>query len=318
MSLTTIWQHYQSYGIGAAGVHAVTSFDYCYLTFLEVHAGRPDQALAAARKAADLSPGQLLPAAAATYLEQTIRNAATPGVYVAPEGFGAFIRGGGNVPLYQATSAALRRAYERYKPATLLDIGPGDGHALLPALTPAISRIDLVESAPILLEHLEQALHTRGRRYRAFDQPIQIFIQQAAETWDLVQATYSLQSIPPADLPAIFEWLHKYARRLLFIEFDVPEFGEQAGPERGAYVIERYEQGLAEYDDPHGIVAQGFLMPILFSSFASGAARSNYEVPAAIWRERLKHAGFTAITVTLLYDYWWAPAFLIEATGGTV
>ena len=76
-------------------------------------------------------------------------------VYSSPAAFEAFIRGGGNVPLYERVSAELAR---HYTPDTrsLLDIGCGDGHALFPALAQAhqplaLERQTLVEPASALL-----------------------------------------------------------------------------------------------------------------------------------------------------------------------
>lgn len=313
MLLTPIQQHARLHGLSAAMQAAATAHEYCYLAFLSWHAGDLERAVASARMAATCAPDRLLPVAAAAYLERAAHQA-TPGVYIDPEGFSNFIRGGGNLALYQATSAALHHLYEAYTPATLLDIGPGDGQALLPALTPAITQIDLVEPATALLATLEQRLRDQGVDYRVFNEPIQAFARRTHAHWAFTQATFSLQSLPPDDLPELLAWLQRSTDRVAMVEFDVPDFPDQAGPQRSAYLIERYERGLAEYGDPHGIVAQGFLMPILFSSFVSGAARTNYEVPATTWRTRLQQAGFGMVQVTPLNDYWWAPAVLIEGT----
>ena len=47
---------------------------------------------------------------------------------------------------------------------------------------------------------------------------------------------------------------------MLLAEFDVPVAGD-GGPAHLAYLAERYERGLAEYEG--SAVAQGFLMPVL-------------------------------------------------------
>ena len=56
------------------------------------------------------------------------------GPYDQPRAFEIFIRAGGNPPLYTAVSGALARLYEQLGVRCLLDIGVGDGMALLPAL----------------------------------------------------------------------------------------------------------------------------------------------------------------------------------------
>src|SRR5262245_34615049 len=74
--------------------------------------------------------GSALGQALSAYLE----TGAEGTVYDHPEAFQAFINGGGNVGLYEAVSAALARLYDRTRPRSLLDVGCGDGRALLPAL----------------------------------------------------------------------------------------------------------------------------------------------------------------------------------------
>ncbi len=82
-----------------------------------------------------------------------------------PRRFAAFIRGGGNVPLYRETSAALAGQYPE-APFDLLDIGAGDGLALLPALTPAVGEVTVAEPAAPLLGRCSAALSARGGRPR--------------------------------------------------------------------------------------------------------------------------------------------------------
>ena len=104
-----------------------------------------------------------------------------------------------NVPLYQAVSAALRDVYAEHSDAHLLDIGVGDGLALLPALTPNIHRVDLVEPSAALLVGVGEALETRGIPYHAFNGTIQAFAKGHSGPWDLAQATFSLHSLAPAE-----------------------------------------------------------------------------------------------------------------------
>src|SRR5438128_2099660 len=86
----------------------------------------------------------------ATALHHHAARAQDTQVYTSPAAFEAFIRGGGNVPLYERVSAELA---SHYTPDThsLLDIGCGDGHALFPALAAAhphtMQRLTLVEPA---------------------------------------------------------------------------------------------------------------------------------------------------------------------------
>ncbi len=265
-------------------------------------------ALAAAQSPSDLTM------AAAPYLAR-VAEGGSASVYVTGDAFTAFIRGGGNVPLYEHTSAALRAVYSAYAQFSLLDVGVGDGLALLPALTPAVQRLDLVEPSAALLAHTCAALDARGIAYQAHAVPIQAFAAPASTRWDLAQATFSLQSLPPADRTEALRWLRKHTDRLLIVEFDVPPATEQLDPIWVQHVLARYEVGLAEYAADGGLVAQGFLMPVLFGYFDRTAARTNYEQPITAWAADLRAAGFTTITQHAIYAYWWAPAVLLRAEG---
>jgi hypothetical protein len=313
MSIADLYQRYRAGGLAAAlAGSAEQAGDLFYRALLAF--GAPDVARAAglAEQAADRAPEMRVYRAAATYLA-TIATRGQQNVYLAPEAFGAFIRGGGNLPLYQATSAALRARYQEYATLSLLDIGVGDGLALLPALTDTVAQIDLVEPSAAMLEATTQQLQARGRPSRAFGGTLQEFASRAEGHWDVVQATFSLQSLAPGERAPMQAWLRAHAARLLIAEFDAPGFADMYAPERAEYVLAHYEQGLAEYAGDGGLVAQGFLMPVLFGYFDQTAARTNYEQPIAEWVSQLRAAGFETIVTEPLYNYWWAPAYLIDA-----
>lgn len=284
-----------------------------YHALLAFGAGERAEALRYAQAAAAGDPGSPLYAAAASYLARTLPGAEA-GVYSAPEAFAAFIRGGANRGLYAATSAALRAAQLQNGARSLLDIGVGDGLALLPALTDAIERVDLVEPSAALLTIASQQLMARSVPHQAFQGTLQEFVARADDRWDVAEATFSLQSIEPAERVPLLAWLRAHCGRLLIAEFDTPAFADMYAPERVRYVLERFGQGLAEYAGDGGLVAQGFLMPVMFGYFDRTAARTNYEHPLAEWQAQLQAAGFTQIAARQLYPYWWAPAFLLEAS----
>jgi hypothetical protein len=279
-------------------------------------------ALQLAQRVAQLEPANAVYAAAANYLERVMREGKA-NVYVAPEAFGAFIRGGGNVPLYANTSAALRRVYERYDSLSLLDIGVGDGLALLPALTPNIRHLDVLEPSLAMLNQTTAALNARGIDHRAINATVQQLMasslspwgrgQGDGAEWDIIQSTYALQSLRPEERPRVLAWLRAHAKRLLLVEFDAPDFADMYDPDRVRYFVEHYERGLAEYADDGGLVAQGFLMPVFFGGFDPGEARVNWEMPIAEWTRLLREAGFAEVRAELIYDYWWATAYLMDA-----
>lgn len=264
-----------------------------------------------AARAAEQAPASRVFREAARYLDR-VRQGGKRNVYVAPDAFAAFIRGGGNQRLYARTSAALRAAYDDHRAAALLDIGTGDGLALLPALTGRIASVTIVEPSAALLAASAPAVEARGVRCEAVCAAAQDLPRIAADRrWDLAQATFSLHCVPPADRPALWAALRRATGRLLIVEFDVPRLDPRS-PAYLHHVIERYERGLAEYDGDGGVVAQGFLLPVLCGYFDPTAAHSTYEQPIADWIAELAAAGYTALAHPL-DDYWWAPARLIDA-----
>ncbi|SEL59616.1 hypothetical protein SAMN05444354_10748 [Stigmatella aurantiaca] len=311
-----IWDQYRAEGLEAAARAApATPESFLYLALLAFADERYREATAFAEDAARAAPHALLPRSAATYLARVAREGKRD-VYVSAEGFAAFIRGGGNVPLYEQTSAALSRHYPGAS-FELLDIGVGDGRALLPALTPAVRRVTLVEPAVPLLERTTEALATRGVVFEAFAGGLQAFVAQPhvqPRRWEVAQATFSLQSLAPAERPALLGWLRAHCDALLIAEFDPPSMDEPLKPETVRHVLGRYQEGLAEYTGADfETVAQGFLMPVLFGYVDRSVTRTNFELPLAQWEALLREAGFTRVDRHRMYAYWWAPAWLLVA-----
>lgn len=314
MSLEQRWQIYQQAGyVAATATPPANALDAWYLAVLAF--GQQDWTAATtyAQYAAHEQPHNLVFRHAALYLA-SLSQRDKPNVYTMSDGFTAFIRGGGNIPLYAATSAALHRIYAQYSRLSLLDIGAGNGRALLPALSSAVHRLDVVEPAAALLDELKARLaEYGGMEQRLWNSTLQTWSHTTDDEWDLAQATYSLQSLPPDELAGMLRWLRQHTRRLIIVEFDVPDFSHMYAPERVQHMLARYEQGLAEYVDSGDLVAQGFLMPVLFGYFDPTAARTNYERPLAEWVRLCQQAGFGTVETQQLYTYWWAPAALIDA-----
>ncbi|MGN6481447.1 class I SAM-dependent methyltransferase [Luteibacter sp.] len=233
------------------------------------------------------------------------------GAYDQPRAFEVFIRAGGNPPLYGAVSAALARLYEQLAPRCLLDIGVGDGMALLPALgqtrhVPAT--VDVVEPSGGLLD----ALRPRLPKGKAWQLTLQAFLAQLApeRRWDLAQSTFALQSIPPGERLAALKRLRRHATRLAIVEFDVPAFAN--AEERFLSLATRYEGVAREYGDDAPLVSGGFLAPMLLGQLRA-TAPSNWEQPISAWQEELTRAGYRVASTSHIHDYSWAPAWLIVA-----
>jgi len=239
-------------------------------------------------------------------------------VYDRPAAFAAFIRGGGNVGLYAATSAALAGEYAVHGVDALLDIGCGDGTALLPALDRRpVPRVDVVEPSAALLGVTAAALSTRaGVTASTTGTTVQEFLRDLPPDrhWDLAQSTFALHALETTDRTAVLAQLAGRVRRIAVVEFDVPGLPPR-GPDQLAFLAGTYERGLAEYTADRELVAQGFLMPVLVGQLAPGAARSTWEQPASDWAAQLTAAGFGGVSVRPVFDYWSSPAFLVTGAG---
>ncbi|WP_020669097.1 class I SAM-dependent methyltransferase [Amycolatopsis nigrescens] len=235
-------------------------------------------------------------------------------VYDQPAAFTTFVRGGGNVELYQRLSAELARCYETLRPDSLLDLGCGDGLAIAPALEQAghaPGSVELVEPSAALLEQAQARLGaavTRSSRRTA-----QEFLATSDQHWDLTQSTFALQSLTPSDRLDVLRALRGRTGTLLLAEFDIPELTEGSA-EYLSSLVTRYERGIAEYGEDARLVAQGFLLPMLLGQTAPDGGRNNWEQPVPAWRAQLAEAGYTEVTVHRFADYWWSPAVLISAS----
>ena len=239
-------------------------------------------------------------------------------VYDQPAAFEAFIRGGGNVPLYERVSAELVHHYAEVH--SLLDIGCGDGHALFPALAAhphGLQRLTLVEPAAALLagavaraqaEQPDLPLQALNEGLGAFGARL-----GPADRWDLAQATFALQAIPEAERWEGLARLRAHVGRLVIVEFDIPDLTRGTDAHLLS-LASRYERALGEYEGAtRELVAQGFLLPMFLGQLDEQTAATNWEHPAALWRARLAEQGWHVQAPRRLCDYFWAPAFVLVA-----
>jgi hypothetical protein len=301
----------------------VAIYEAFYQTILHYAGGDLDAAMAAAQSIA--GEGELY-AQAGRWLAKVAQGGET-GAYLDADAFAAFIRGGGNIALYDAVETLVAAAWDDYRPATILDIGPGDGKVIAGTLHRTRFQLrttfDLVEPAinllPKAMEQLSQ--HTPQVEVRGFNGAIQSFMAEAPPTahWDLCQATWSLQNLSPTERAPLFRWLRERCATLLIAEFDVQtEMYPLLSPERIRLIHDKYVAGVAEYTgkmDPvlEERVKQGFLMPVLFGYFRSGAGRSTCEQTMGEWTAEIEAGGFRDVQRKLIYPYWWADAYLLIA-----
>ena len=281
----------------------------------------------AAHRADEIAPPGDLYAQAARWLDRAARGA-EGGAYSDPEGFSAYGRGRSAQAFLEARVELLTGEWRGATPATVLDVGVGDGVVLARAVERAglvhPPTFDLVEPASGLLARASsamEALHPRPPM-RVHAASIQDFAARAAEgdRWDLAQALVSLQSLERAARAPVLARLRTRADRLIVAEFDVT-LGrlDLLSRERIRRVHDRYLEGLAEYADPVDAdtrekAVQGFLMPMLFGYFAPGEARSNDEQPIEDWARELEGAGFAIERCEPIAEHWWAAPCAIVAS----
>ncbi|QUH06121.1 class I SAM-dependent methyltransferase [Saccharopolyspora erythraea] len=309
-SMAAIYRGYLDGATPAGMTGHITGADSALHLAVWSHAvGDRHTAHACAVRAAELDP-------ASEFARLLVRFTAGPDtgdVYDSPAAFQAFIRGGGNIALYEATSAALRHAHQRHRPHRLLDIGAGDGLALLPALDDDAPHVDVVEPSADLLAHTRDALRRRGISHQVWNCTVQDFAAAHPDRqWDLAQSTFALQSVPPHQRPAILQWLAQHTRTFVLVEFDVPEVPEPLAPDWFGEFLRRVERGVREYDDDRDLVGLGFILPVVLGKFGT-TDRTNHEQSIQDWTAQLRAAGFAEVTAHRLHDYWWQPAHVVEA-----
>jgi hypothetical protein len=305
------------------GDYRLEAYQTFHQTICHYAQGDLDAAMAAAQSIA--GEGELY-AQAARWLAKVAQGGETQ-AYLDADAFAAFIRGGGNIALYDAVESLVAAAWDDYRPVTILDIGPGDGKVIAGALRRTRlqlrSRLDLVEPAINLLPKAVEQIgqHAPQVEVRGFNGTIQSFMAEAPVTarWDLCQATWSLQNLSPTERTPLFRWLRERCAALLIAEFDVQtEMYPLLSPERIRLIHDKYIAGIAEYPgkmDPalEARVKQAFLMPVLFGYFRSGAGRSTCEQTIEEWTAELEAGGFGDVQRKLIYPYWWADAYLLTA-----
>jgi hypothetical protein len=311
MSIERIWAAYQ-HGAAVETLRALATKpeERFYLAMVANCSGDASAAAALAQQAAEQEPQHAVYVETARYLRTGERS----DVYGGPAAFTAFASGGGNVGLYRAVHTVLRVEFAAHQPDRLLDIGTGEGHGLLRALTPDVGHVEVIEPSEQRLAVVTADLTRRGIPHRAHAITAQQFMAGEHGPWDLVQETFALLALSRQDRIALFTWLRSRAKRLALVEFDVPDLGAGLEPRWFRYLVQRYDAGIREYDADRELVAQGFLVPVLLGVLGDSDHQQHHEQPIGRWVDDLAAAGFAPAIPRRLYDYWWAPAYLLTAS----
>jgi len=319
MLLNEIYKIYTKSGYSSAKEISVSKpKEYFYLALMAYSENNFVDALKFAQCAIDNNTENIVFIQGYQYLKALISSKKN-GAYIDDKGFEAFINNGSNILLYNETVSALREVYLQYRQMfSLFDVGAGDGRALLPALTRNIKHLGFLEPAKGMYDRLYSKLESiNSFHFESHCDTFQNFIKKnkaSNSNWDVVQATYSFQSLSLSERLDSFKWLNKHSGRVIITEFDVPKFESMFHPDRYKYIIKRYRKGLREYSVYRNIVAQGFLMPVMFGYFDKSLNRVNYEQPISDWVGDLNQSGFKKVKTKLLYNYWWASAYMIDAS----
>lgn len=273
---------------------------------LAVAGARLAEAASLAADAAAADPADPLAAALAAALGRNRTD-----VYATPAGFQAFIDNASNVELYDATIGHLRAIHHRVRPASVVDVGCGDGRVTVSVLADGVSEIHLVEPSG---EMLSQAVGRAGWPVAptAHHTDLAGFVASlaAAARFDLVQSTFAMHTVPSDERIELAAGLRPHLDRLVIVEFDVPAFADRSR-EHARYAVDRYRTGVAEYVS-HPTAIEGFLMPVLLGQFEPDGVRHTYEGPAQQWRRDLERAGY-GVSIEAFHPYWWGPTVCIEA-----
>lgn len=261
-----------------------------------------------ASAAVNRSPDSRLAAALCAFLQAQ----SAPGVYDEPTAFETFIDHGTNPEMYRRTIELLGAIHTAEAPSAVLDIGCGDGRVTAAVLAADTTRVDLVEPSDSLLGQAAAAVVRPGLDVVEHEMGVGELAAHVGpdQRWGIAQSTFALHAIPPGERPELLRWLRERVDRLLIVEFDVPELAD-GSLEHVAYLAERYEVGVREYVD-HPDAVSGFLMPVLAGQLDPARRRYTFEQPIGAWVGQLEDAGWQ-VTTAPVFDYWWAPAVLIDA-----
>lgn len=269
-----------------------------------------------------------------SFLEAVVRyllGGRNRNVYGSAEGveaFKTFVRGGGNVPLYEACREKvvnlLTKAPQtnQRRPIRFLDLGCGSGQLLIPLLERWKPRremhITLVDTSPLadgLVERVRACL-PEGSVVRHLQMSFKDFCREVDDDFDVCLSSFALHYSVGLEREHILDWISFHCQRFLLIEFDVD--GERLqrtardDPARFRWLLDKYQIGADEYaDSEKDLVVDHFLAPVFAKNFSPDL--QSMEQSAVEWKEAMLKAGMKRVQVETVYRYWWADCVILDA-----
>jgi len=217
-----------------------------------------------------------------------------------------------NISLYERTARLVARAHERIRPASVLDLGSGDGRVAASAMRVGLERLDLVEPSRGLLDVAVRRLDDTGVELHGHRVVLDEWSTLVTDrTWDVAQAVFSLHGGAPEIRRGILTALAERVSSVLIVEFDCPVETDRTDPHL-RFLVDRYREAVAATDDD--LIVGGFLVPVLAGQLSPGATRHAWEQPLSAWCAEIEAAGLRVVDTSPISDHWWASAHLIEAT----
>jgi SAM-dependent methyltransferase len=249
----------------------------------------------------------------AASLAAHLRREGDVDVYADGRAFRAFVDSGANRVLYAGTIDALAALHAERRPATVVDLGAGDGRVAVPlaAARPGVAWT-LVDRSADQLGEAQAALAAAGVPATVVEADLLAFARGLADaSVDGVQGTFAVHNLDADGRRALFAELRRAARWVAVVEFDVPD--SASDPDAWlAFLADRYRVALREHA-AEPLVVEGFLMPVLVGQLAPGRPRVTWEQPIDAWMQELRAAGFTRVERRPAAPFWWAQAWLVVA-----